>query len=65
MNVDPQAALDALRAFFEEARNYDGKVVPEDVVDAAEFFDGLDQWMSRGGFLPKDWERPCGTLTRR
>jgi hypothetical protein len=53
--MDPQAALDSLREFFEECKNYDGKVSPHDVLDAVDAFDGLDLWMQNGGFPPRDW----------
>jgi len=28
----------------------------EDAVQLAEHFEGLDEWMSRGGFPPEEWK---------
>jgi hypothetical protein len=46
--VDPTACLDELRAAVEA----------DDCEAAAELFRGLDGWLSRGGFLPAQWDRP-------
>jgi len=44
--MDPDATLKDLRECLEE---------PEDFEIAKELFQSLDQWLSTGGFLPKDW----------
>lgn len=55
--MDPNAALDQLRAMVREVLGVSPG--PTDVdVDAnqlAETFDALDEWLTGGGFLPKDW----------
>ena len=35
--------------------------MPDYVVEIAEQFQALDEWIINGGFLPKDWEKskPC------
>lgn len=54
--MDPNEALKKAR----EASNIIGSDVSQDValaaaVDLMMYFDALDQWLSRGGFLPIDW----------
>lgn len=53
MTMDPNAALEAIRR---EIRLLDAVAppgsAPERLVEA---FDALDEWLSRGGFLPSDW----------
>lgn len=58
--MDPNEALKRCR---ESAK----KMLSDDDIDSpryvaigaglAEHFDALDQWLVRGGFLPKDWEK--------
>jgi hypothetical protein len=48
--MDPNAALAIVRAALDD--------MPE---EAAEAFRGLDEWLSRGGFLPEAWERPLAS----
>jgi hypothetical protein len=50
--MDPNAALDQLRELL---TGNDGSI--DDYERAAEVFDGLDEWLSKGGFLPSAWER--------
>ena len=52
--MDPNEALKRIRKLVE------GAVGPsayneEQLAELAELFDGLDAWLSKGGFLPKDW----------
>ena len=52
--MDPDEALRQLRALVKQI--LDGKPYSEDDVgELAELFDGLDQWLVRGGFAPKTW----------
>ena len=44
--MDPNATLLAIR----EA------VTNNEFAEAAKLFDGLDYWLTRGGFLPSDWD---------
>lgn len=43
--MDPDAVLTAIREAIEEGEE----------LDVAIQFGYLDEWLSRGGFLPKDW----------
>lgn len=45
--MDPNAALAEMREAY-AAENYER---------CAELADALDTWISRGGFLPRAWER--------
>lgn len=57
--MDPTAALKALRTFTAH-RDLLDRSNPAEVAQALDevldLVDGLDQWISKGGFLPKDWD---------
>lgn len=48
--MDPNATLDELREITD-------KCAPSDMDRAAELFRALDEWIVKGGFLPKPWHR--------
>lgn len=58
--MDPDAALERLRELA-KATDPDGDGDYEDPVylleEMAVVFDGLDQWLSSGGFLPQAWQK--------
>lgn len=55
--MDPNEALRVLR---EWAGNEDPADQPPTIdADAVDAFRALDQWLSRGGFLPSAWVRPA------
>lgn len=45
--MDPEVALAALREW--------ARTQAEEGDSAVEAFTALDEWLSRGGFLPADW----------
>lgn len=45
--MDPNQALKNLRDMIRDTED----------LDLIEQFEALDGWLSRGGFLPADWER--------
>jgi hypothetical protein len=47
--MDPNATLAAIRELLASDT--------PDVIELAELMEALDMWLSRGGFLPTDWER--------
>lgn len=55
--MDPDATLTDLRNLIANARS--GWLGPVDMfatlLDVADSFDDLDEWISNGGFLPTDW----------
>lgn len=51
--MDPNEALRLLREWSDRIEQR--AACPEDV-DAAMVFDGLDQWLTRGGAWPHSWE---------
>ena len=69
--MDPNAALNNLRLHIEQLKklidsdespeNEDLECLANDVVDN---FEGLDNWLSNGGFLPKSWKRDDKTKHR-
>jgi hypothetical protein len=50
--MDPNAMLDELRQIFGLA---DIKQIDVDIERAAKLFSVLDDWVTRGGFLPNAW----------
>lgn len=54
--MDPNAALLAIRSLMTDIREEQSPLDP-DVADLLEAIDGLDQWLSKGGFLPQVWAR--------
>ena len=52
--MDPDAMLSSLRA---EAQEILRGEEPSPAA-MAEAFEALDQWLSKGGFLPSDWAVP-------
>jgi len=56
--MDPNAALAQLRQAIQDTEDYCcaecGQSAMDDVVT---LFQGLDQWLSKGGFLPAEWGR--------
>jgi hypothetical protein len=59
--MDPNAALTTIRDLINqiEGRSYRGnlddhaaRLTAQELINAV---DGLDQWLSRGGFLPAAW----------
>lgn len=53
--MDPNTALARMRALTERADSQ--QLTLEEGFELAELISGLDQWLSRGGFLPTDWVR--------
>jgi hypothetical protein len=51
--MDPDAALDELRSWVDGDNS--GHPASERADRMAELFDGLDGWLSKGGFLPDAW----------
>jgi hypothetical protein len=62
--MDPNAALAHAREATQTVLGavYDAKANLNEfnyaITDLAETFDNLDEWLSKGGFLPSDWQRP-------
>lgn len=63
--MDPEAALTRIRELAAEIINMSDEIdefdsfghVDEEANELAETFQGLDEWITKGGFLPKDWRR--------
>lgn len=53
--MDPNAALATMRRLL-GGRDADGNWYSEsEAQDFADLFEGLDEWISNGGFLPSEW----------
>jgi len=50
--MDPDATLKMIRELAAEVAC---RAVDPDAVELAELVQSLDEWISRGGFLPKEW----------
>jgi hypothetical protein len=50
--MDPDVALVDLR---EARKSFEETGLYEDAVQLANCVQALDEWMTKGGFLPKDW----------
>ena len=55
--MDPDETLKKLRALVEEIREdeRDGLDITDHEQSVLDLFDGLDQWLTKGGFLPAAW----------
>lgn len=54
--MDPNKLLEEIRTFSGVIRDTEGDT-PAEAVALAERMDALDEWLSKGGFLPGDWAR--------
>jgi hypothetical protein len=58
--MDPDAALDELLHLVDRTLADDGdRPPPQDLDRVAELIDGLDGWLTAGGFLPSRWRPAC------
>ncbi len=58
--MDPDAALAELRELLRSMASYEGKdafYLAGVAEEANEKFNALDEWIKKGGFLPKDWRK--------
>lgn len=56
--MDPNTALAQLRQASEWMERYTDEAVDKALIDDIMLsFEALDDWLSRGGFLPDDWKR--------
>jgi hypothetical protein len=53
--MDPNATLERMRSIADNSRGHD-------LDEMIELFQALDDWLSRGGFLPREWNTP-GAMT--
>jgi hypothetical protein len=56
--MDPNAALKEIREIIKEADdclNSEEELVAFNFSRLVDLIDGLDGWISKGGFLPDDW----------
>lgn len=54
--MDPNATLKRIREFIESVT--DGETPdPHEWYDFIDLVEGLDDWMSRGAFMPEDWSK--------
>lgn len=58
--MDPNACLEEIRRLATQQRDADvaeNNLSPSSVYRLAELVLALDEWLARGGFLPRTWER--------
>lgn len=59
--MDPNEALKTIRTFTENIGllDYDNpREIRDALLELAEAVAGLDEWLSKGGFLPDAWQGP-------
>lgn len=57
--MDPDATLDALRAAIAEADDAPFGFSSSVLLGAAvDIMRDLDEWLTKGGYLPRAWEQP-------
>lgn len=55
--MDPNEALRQLRLTIKQMRvDTDPAIRQAHADEIAEYFEALDEWLTRGGFLPEDWQ---------
>lgn len=56
--MDPNETLRQLREKIAEARQWEANPYHEETSgeEVYQLFDDLDDWLSKGGILPKDWQ---------
>jgi hypothetical protein len=58
--MDPNACLNEIRQIIANAREMEEDGEDDLIFDQDRFLDlveALDGWISKGGFLPKDWKK--------
>jgi len=55
--MDPNATLELIRAKCAETETVDSQDFGALCLELADLITGLDAWLSKGGFLPTDWQR--------
>lgn len=56
--MDPNATLRLLRLTISQYRvDTDPAIRGAHAAEIAEYFEALDDWISKGGFLPTDWNK--------
>lgn len=53
--MDPNCVLARIRELVVASPDTSGDAV-EQLADLQEAFDNLDEWLSKGGYLPADWQ---------
>ncbi len=65
--MDPNATLAEIRRLIDDLDN--GRCSPSQArrarADVADLFRALDEWITRGGFLPTAWQRPADRTADR
>ena len=64
--MDPNAALKEIREIVKNADKPNPlKGIYEEHAEFSrliDLIDGLDGWISKGGFLPRDWQKPVDCI---
>jgi len=64
--MDPDVALAAARKACELVEIIDEELDPEALIAAVAlalgYYQTLDEWITKGGFLPKEWASTVGAL---
>ena len=55
--MDPNTALTLIRQICERVDQMEAEDIDPLLGDLVDQFTALDEWLVKGGFLPKDWRR--------
>lgn len=58
--MDPNATLEEMRALAAQSEDGLGR---SDAARLGELVTALDEWLGKGGFLPREWDRQTRTWT--
>lgn len=53
--MDPDAALAQIRELIVKHQTSSEEISTSDAAELVELVDSLDEWMTKGGFLPTEW----------
>jgi hypothetical protein len=53
--MDPDAALAQIRELIVKHQTSSEEMSTSDAAELVELVDSLDEWMTKGGFLPTEW----------
>lgn len=53
--MDPDDALTQIRELITKHQTSGEEMSTSDAADLVELIDGLDEWLTKGGFLPTEW----------
>lgn len=63
--MDPNETLRLMREALEDSSLLEGDAADRAREDVCEYVRALDEWLTKGGFLPDAWARPASSSAIR